>query len=221
MSDIQAIKYRLVGAVVIVVGFSCVWWLMLDHEEHRRIQETQVEMPEKAFVVERFNIDEPKPLGLHPKTNVLENSPVGMDSSSNVVIKEDVITPVTQQDKPVAPPAEVVKPIVKKAVEVKPVTPVEKNTHFSALDEKGMPEAWVLQLASLKSQENAKQLKNKLINTSYPAYVKEVSTADGVIYRVLVGPKLDRTKAEQMAKAIEKEHKMKSIIVKYQTGYKQ
>jgi DedD protein len=218
MSDIQAIKYRLVGAVVIVVGFSCVWWLLLDHEEHRRIQETQVEIPQKSFSVERFDIDKPKPLGLHPQTKALEPEKIKSDVNNiaAVEIKEDVITPVTHNEEKPA-----VQQIEKTPEPAKPAAPAVKNTSFSSLDEKGLPEAWVLQLASLKSQENAKQLQKKLLNSSYPAYVKSVKTADGVIYRVLVGPKLDRTKAEQMAKSIETEHAMKSIIVKYQTGYEQ
>lgn len=235
MSDIQAIKYRLVGAVVIVVGFALVWWLMLDHEARRRIQEEQADLPPQTFEVERFDIDEPQPLGIRPKPDgagVVERE---ASKNSEEIPTQDLPTAVMSQEpeeaapvtevkpaKPVASAVEAKKPVeVKKAVDTGATSIAAKTNSYSALDEKGLPESWVIQLASVKNRENAQQLQRKLLASSYPAYVKSVSTADGTIHRVLVGPKLSRQKAEETARAIEKEFRIKGIIVRFQTGYEQ
>ncbi len=227
MSDIQAIKYRLVGAVVIVIGFASMWWLMLDHEAHRRIKNEHLDIPPQTMAIERFDIEEPKPLGIRPQEagGVAESRALAEDKSvknanseeiKTTDIKSTVISP-PQEEQPV--------PNEPKIAEEKSVpasaTIAKKTDSYSALDEKGLPEAWVLQLASLKSEENARQLQRKLLASSYPAYIKSITRDDGVSYRVLVGPKLSHEKAVEMSKAIEKELGIKSMVLKFQTGYEQ
>ena len=57
MSNSQSVKYRLIGALVIVFSFSLAWLLLLDHDVQRH-QDWQSSMPKKVDV-ERFDIDKP------------------------------------------------------------------------------------------------------------------------------------------------------------------
>lgn len=236
MSDIQAIKYRLVGAVVIVIGFALVWWLMLDHEAHRRIKEDQAELPPQTFEIERFDIDEPQSLGIRPEEGKVagqveegveeirtEALPAGVISphpkeaaAATVVEKLPETTAATAKSPEPVKPEVKPKPVVKEKASTVPAT-----NSYSALDKQGLPESWVIQLASVKSRENAQQLQRRLLASSYPAYVKSVNTAEGTLHRVLVGPKLSRQKAQETAAAIEKEFRIKGMIVRFQTGYEQ
>lgn len=207
MSDIQAMKYRLVGAVVIIVGFALVWWLMLDHEAHRRVKEEQADIPAQTFEVERFDIDEPKPLGIKPQDQ----------KEPEIEITADVNSTNTSDISKSAKKQEVQSTVASSAV--KTSTMASKSNAYSALDQKGLPESWVIQLASVKNRENAQQLQRKLLSSSYPAYIRTIHTDEGELHRVLVGPKLDRAKAEKTATSIEKEFGIKGIIVRFQTGY--
>lgn len=243
MSDIQTIKYRLVGAVVIVIGFALLWSLLLDHEAKRKVNEKQLDIPPQTFNVERFDIKDPQ----NAVAITDEELPVTVDDSDSSTAQSESIQSV---ETPKAETVKVVEKTVVQAVQEKPEatqtpkavsTPVvaavkkaplpssappkqsvvveKAATSYSKLDDKGLPEAWVLQLASVKNEQNALDLKNKLISANFPAYVKSINTADGISYRVLVGPKLSREKAEIMANDIEKQKGIKGIIVRFQVGY--
>jgi DedD protein len=54
---------------------------------------------------------------------------------------------------------------------------------------------WVVQVGSFSNQENASQLVSRLRASGLSAYDETVSTATETIYRVRVGPYLDRTQA--------------------------
>jgi DedD protein len=65
------------------------------------------------------------------------------------------------------------------------------------LNEKGIPEAWVVQVVSLSNKAAAIKLRDELQADGYKAFVREVTTASGTFNRLFIGPKLD--KAEAMA----------------------
>jgi len=246
MSDIQSIKYRLVGAVVIVIGFALLWSILLDHDAKRKVKDNQLTIPAQTFNVERFDIKDPKNIDIEGEelpvsvadTDAAKPTPENADiEQTKAGVKDSVADPEPSAKtapvasvKEVAPlkpsipaPAKVTeapapKPLAtndKAAVEVKAAA----SGTYSALDGKGLPEAWVLQLASVKNKDNAQELQKKLIASNFPAYIKSATTADGLSYRVLVGPKLSREKAEMMARDIEKKHGIKGIIVRFQAAY--
>jgi DedD protein len=165
--------------------------------------------------VDKTTVEKPQP----------EEKPLSVTATEKVTSpSENAVAPAKNIEKPV--PATATATAVKKAELVTKVaaeekTPAPKSASYAALDAKGVPEAWVIQLASLKSKENAQKLQKELLGYGFPAYVKSVNKADGVSFRVLVGPKLNRQKAEEMAKAIEKKQGSKGMIVKFQAGYEQ
>lgn len=184
MTDFHTIKYRLIGAAIIVISLVLSWWLFLDHDV-RRYQNIQSAQPE-PLAIERFDIAKPvKP----PEPAVEEKNEV----------KEEEKAPVDKNVKPAA----------------KPVTP------YASVDDKGLPEAWVLQVASFQQPKNAEQLKDKLLAADMPAYVKKFKLESGVSYRVLVGPKLNRQRAEEMLKQVKQDFKLNGLIIRYKPGYEQ
>lgn len=73
--------------------------------------------------------------------------------------------------------------------------------------------AWVVQTGSFTTESKARALAEKLRQAKFGAFVKEVSGQGGSIYRVQVGPELERARAEQMQKQIESTVGIKGIIV--------
>ncbi len=72
------------------------------------------------------------------------------------------------------------------------------------LNEAGEPQAWVLQIGSFGDPGNATEVVARLLQAGYRAYQRETqSAAQEKLYRVLVGPYLDRRIAEQEQLAIQ------------------
>lgn len=73
--------------------------------------------------------------------------------------------------------------------------------------------SWVVQTGSFAVEAKASALVEKLRQSKYPAYMEKVQGASGTLFRVKVGPELDRGRAEQMQKQIEASTGLKGIIV--------
>ena len=75
--------------------------------------------------------------------------------------------------------------------------------------------AWVVQLGSFASEENARKLLTRLKKKGYPAFLDPAYTEQGRQYRVRVGPELTRTRARALRKRLASELKLEGIIVRY------
>lgn len=75
--------------------------------------------------------------------------------------------------------------------------------------------AWIVQLGSFTSEENAQSLNKQLREKNYPAFVEPLVKGDKVIYRVRVGPELRREDAEKTRSVLKKTMKLDGILVKY------
>ncbi len=58
--------------------------------------------------------------------------------------------------------------------------------------------AWVVQVGSFSKLENAKKVEQDLQKGGFPAFVENVELNGKVLYRVLVGPEVDKKRAEKM-----------------------
>ncbi len=84
-----------------------------------------------------------------------------------------------------------------------------------ALDEQGIPIAWVLQVASLSSREKADSLTASLIDAGHKAYHRAVKRDGGLLYRVFVGPVFEREKLDAVKRQVDADFRVKTIIVRY------
>ena len=75
--------------------------------------------------------------------------------------------------------------------------------------------AWAVQLGSFKTKPNALKLRDKLRVKGFPSYVEAVTTSGGKIYRVRVGPELQRSKAETLKKKLAKVAKLDGMVVSH------
>lgn len=77
----------------------------------------------------------------------------------------------------------------------------------------GAVSAWVVQTGSFTTETNAKSLVERLRQSKFAAFVEAVQGESGAVYRVQVGPELDRAHAEQLQKQIEGSVGIKGIIL--------
>ena len=76
-------------------------------------------------------------------------------------------------------------------------------------------EAWVVQLASLTSEKNALILRDRVLEKGQHAFVVSSDVDGKVMYRVLAGPYLLRSQAEDRRQRLEKDIKLSGMVVKY------
>lgn len=84
------------------------------------------------------------------------------------------------------------------------------------LDSRGLPEAWVLQVASFSLQKNADELKQSLQSKGYKAFTQTVGSGNSLSTRVYVGPRFKKDAFNIDKVNIEKEFSVKSIVVRFQ-----
>jgi DedD protein len=113
--------------------------------------------------------------------------------------------------KDTAPPAKAGEAVAKSAAK-----PDAKSAAKSA----GAPEhvgltAWVVQLGSFASEENARTLNERLRKKGYSAFVEPVRQDGEEVYRVRVGPELLRSEAQALREKIRAETELEGIVVGY------
>jgi DedD protein len=95
----------------------------------------------------------------------------------------------------------------------------DKSASFAEKARDGRVKAWVLQVGSFTEKKNADALKNKLLAKDFPAYVKTFNVNNTLIYRVLVGPKINKKAMQQVAKNIDVMFRLNSLIMEYKPGF--
>jgi DedD protein len=149
-------------------------------------------------------------------------------SDHTIPVKPEVITPIpekrVQQQREAEPrPVPAVttpepkktpkpQPVVTKKVkpaESKPVdTPKKESTRPS-------PTAWMIQVASLTNEQNAKKLVESLRKADLPAQMEKVRLNGKLHYRIRVGPEVDHRLAEKMVAKIKQAFKLNPKLMRY------
>ena len=120
-----------------------------------------------------------------------------------VPVKEEI----EQQAKLPEAPSVLIEPVTEK----KPAASKTPTAQKAVLK---LAPSYVIQVGSFGQESNAKQFANKLKKAGYPSFVKSKSEQKKLMYRVLVGPELDRKRAESNKSKIEKRFNLKAIILK-------
>lgn len=207
--DVQSTKYRLIGAMVIIVSFALAWLLLLDHDVKRQTQWSE-RVPE-PLEIERFEIVRATDHQNQPVSYQVASKKADSDDNSTAVESSSIHSDTSTDSDVVAKP----KPHIAKGQSEK------KSKAYAKIGSDGLPEAWVLQVASFKEKQNARNLQQKLLKVDIPAYSKAFNLSSGRIYRVLVGPKLNKQKASDLSKRIEKELGLKTMLVQYRPGFEE
>lgn len=204
----KGIKQRMVGALVLV-ALAVVFLPMLFTREDE-MRQVQVEAPQAPATpsvpdvqVEPVAVPEPQALPEEP-----EQAPVVVnESTAPVGTPSQPITASPQAQAPVA------KAAARPEVVQQPTAPAaQKAPPASKVDPNGLPVSWSIQLASLSSRPGADNLQKTLRSQGYNAYIR---SADG-LNRVYVGPVIERAEAERLRDVINRQHKLKGFVTRFQ-----
>jgi len=153
---------------------------------------------ELSSPVKTFPIDKLKNIELKADVVVEEaQDKVLQFTSNNNDIKEDVTTPILSTD------------IVKVNALVKPERLGEEVKSTSSSDNtKKLPEkinakkSWVIQLGSFRHKKNVSELIEKLKYHGYTTFTRPITTKNGILTKVFVGPDINKSSLENKIKPL-------------------
>ena len=225
------VKQRVIGAVVLV-ALAVIFVPMLLEQPEDELGPVGSNLPDKPEQIVRDRVEPlilPEPPQESEPAQVVLDAP-SADTGAPVEIQPQAEPPVPPAEAPAAAPtsAQESAPAQEPAPAV-PTTPAEPVAPAAAAPAPASaptaapPQAtpaqplsgWVVQLASLASKDNALALQERLRGLGYTAFVEEAKTAQGVLFRVRVGPELERPNAEKLRDRLEQQVQLKGIVTRY------
>ncbi len=199
----QKLKERLVGAAVLVaVAVIFIPIILTDSPEPEAIQGSNIPgKPETKFSSRIIP--------------VLENDG---KSSSTPIDASDIQAEGNQGENKQKAAQEIV---VEKVISAddnnaeKNLTKKDKRKEEDGVKDNVGLSAWIIQLGSFTSEENAQSLNEKLRKSGYPAFVEPLKKNGQISYRVRVGPEIKRSEAESLLKMLKDKMDLDGIIISY------
>lgn len=142
-------------------------------------------------------------------------APVTIQPPASPAAPATPATPPVAQPPVDQPPAAAPAPAAPSTATPPPVTPARPVPSAQPETAPKPLSGWVVQLASLASKDNAMVLRERLRGHGYTAFVEEIKTPQGVLYRVRVGPELERANAETLRNRLEQQVQIKGIVTRY------
>ncbi len=210
MNDI--LKQRLVGALILL-ALGVVFWPIIFVEPGDTGPEERASIPPRP-AVDTTPVEAPDMAGLTvaPETRAERERDAGETPAGDAAPAR---AGRPAQDASGAPP-ETAAPEPVAAVEAAPAQPTRTEPpEKPVIDSDGLPVAWILQVASVSSADKAEELRQQLVAMEHKAYVKRIRRGDKSLYRVYVGPKLERARLEQIQAEIDAEFGVQSMIARY------
>ena len=198
----QGLKERLVGAAVIVIVAVIFIPMLLDNAENRDVVITETNIP--------------------PKPETIPEPPEENEFSSRIVpLQQEVPATgsINTESEPVpapepAPDEKIPEPVVSEQTTAGQTSTTAGVKNEEPATNVGLS-AWVVQLGSFSSHENAESLNKKLRDAGFRSFVEPLKQKNTVSYRVRVGPELKRSDAEAINAKLKKTMQLEGIVVQY------
>ncbi len=91
----------------------------------------------------------------------------------------------------------------------------EEDTAAYELDKNDLPVSWTLKLGSFRQRDNAVKLRKTLRDAEFKTYVLTADSSEGQVFRVYVGPMINKSKLEEFAVDIESRFDLRGQIIRY------
>lgn len=198
------LKHRLVGTVVIVALAVIFLPELLRPAVDRQPRVTDMDLPPRP--VHTFEPSPGEPLAEVPAPETAP-APTTVPESARRQSEPEIAVAET-------PPA----------LEPEPAAPEDLARSDSAAAKpstNGLPElspelrAWVVQVGSFAEERNAEALRDKLRAAEFSAFVEPAEVGDRRMYRVRVGPELEKRIAERLKVEIQKQLQIAGQLRRY------
>jgi len=198
----ESVKHRLIGAAVLAA--IAVLFLPSFFKDRQQYQvDTSSQIPGRPSIT-AVDFNEPtRPEGIEPAP-----------APETMFLPDESESVVTQ-----IPPPEQAAVAAEVASSNQSVTSAATMSAASVpvmpLNAQGLPDTWVIQVASLSVQAAANKLRDQLQADGHKAYVRAVPSASATTYRVFIGPKQDKAEAIAIKTELDKRLKVNSLVLPF------
>lgn len=114
-------------------------------------------------------------------------------------------------------PEHLAEPVPEAAVGADHPPAADEGAVMSAagLDERSLPRAFSVQLAAFRDPDNARALRQRLLDDGYDAYMIEEGSPEGRLHRVAVGPRIDRAAAIRLQGELATRYDLQGLVVRF------
>jgi DedD protein len=128
-----------------------------------------------------------------------------------------VLPTVPERQAPIVEPVDIAVPasnvdLVKADDEPKQQASALERAQF---DEQGLPISWELQVATFSTESRAEEIARELRNKGHKAYVSAVTIGDKILFRVRIGPKMQKQRLLDLQPDIDAYYGVESSIVPF------
>ena len=132
-------------------------------------------------------------------------------------VDESILPEVPDRQAPIVQPIDVASPMPNMVlVDVDE----EPEQQFSALeratfDDQGLPVSWELQVATFSTAQRAEEIALELRNKGHKAYVSAVTIDGKMLFRVRIGPKMQKQRLQDLQPGIDAYYGVESSIIRF------
>ena len=189
------IKQRFVGFVVLVAIAVIFWPIVFVTPENADDFELPVfEMPPKPVVT----VSERR----EPVLNKVDQS---------------VLPKVQEREPPIIQPIDIASPAPDLALVDADEEPEQQSSALERadFDDQGLPVSWELQVATFRTAERAEEIALELRNKGHKAYVSAVIIDGTKLFRVRIGPKMQKQRLLDLQPDIDAYYGVESSIIRF------
>jgi|TARA_B100000035_G_scaffold309995_1_gene317057 DedD protein len=189
------IKQRFVGFVVLVAIAVIFWPIVFVTPENADDFELPVfEMPPKPVVA----VSERR----EPVLNKVDQS---------------VLPKVQEREPPIIQPIDIASPAPDLALVDADEEPEQQSSALERadFDDQGLPVSWELQVATFSTAERAEEIALELRNKGHKAYVSAVIIDGTKLFRVRIGPKMQKQRLLDLQPDIDAYYGVESSIIRF------
>lgn len=204
----DGLKQRIIGALVLV-SLAVIFVPMMFDEPHSERESTSIKLPEEP----------PFPEVEAPEPEVSEAPDYRIEETVDQPEQDDESRPTL--DEPPQDTAELEADAAVPTVE-EPEEPTadtsEADKDAPVKDEdaaeytRSLEGAWVVQLGSFGSNDNARRLRDQVRDKGYNSHLQEISRGDANLTRVFSGPFAEKAEAEKAKQALDKAFGLNSLV---------
>lgn len=201
------LKRRLIGATVLISLAIIFLPMILEHEPLLVDRGNMMPIPKAPN--EKFDSSL-----IRDEVPEEDPQPVAVNASSQAPAPSSETVPATRQVAVVDTPS-VTSPEPAKPEPAPAPKPVKSPTPEPAQPKPGLS-AWVIQVGSFSSQDNATKLVQRLRKAGLDTMPPQPAIVNGKkLYRVKVGPELDKANAEKLLKEVKKVAGLQGTVIRY------
>lgn len=209
----DGLKQRIIGALVLV-SLAVIFVPMMFDEPHSERESTSIKIPEEPPFPEvetpepdipdtpAYRIEEPGEDD--PEVAVPEPTPEEQPEPSPTVETQQVSQPDSGEPEP--------EPEPEAEPEPEPEPENAGTNDDGAEFTRSLEGAWVVQLGSFGSGDNARNLRDKVREKGYNSHLQQITRGDAELTRVFSGPFAEKAEAERAKQVLDKAFGLNSLV---------